>query len=274
MPASTKKTLSQLREEQNQATTEYMDNVVALRPLQADMDRLNAELERMKADVERKQREYDAASKKAHKVAAKISMCTHINNSIVRAIEDVEKEEALKLSLKTEKAQAALARKNMKKGVYSEPILAKVNKLPEELVKHIGTYLPYETLNELLSQDLKRCVIRIGDRRMLLRFIQEITTRPKYLTLLPREEARSKVRFLSNGDANPEYNWSSYWLHDFKKLKTVIYDTLVLAKAGNPEFAHSVLKTVAVLNSRKWKVNKYAIAVNLTEDDLPAEYQV
>ena len=274
MPARTKKTLTQLREEQNRATTEYMDNVVALKPLQADMERLKDELDRIKRIAEKKQREYDAAAEKAHKVAAKISMYTLVNNCIVREIEDIEKEESLKLTLKTEKAQAALARKNMKKGIYSEPILAKVNKLPEFIVELIGTYLPYETLNEMLSQDLKRRVIRIGDTSMLRRFIQEITTRPKYLTLLSREEALTKVRFLSNGNTNPTYNWISYCLHDFKKLKTVIYDTLLLAKAGNPQFAHSVLKTVAVLNSRKWKVNKYALAVNLTENDLPAEYIV
>jgi hypothetical protein len=250
-----------------------MDNVVALRPLQADMDRLKAELERMKVAVERKQREYNAAAEKAHKVASKISIYTHINNSIVIAIEDLEKAEAQQAALKTEKAQAALARKNMKKGVYSEPILAKVNKLPEVIVELIGTYLPYETLNELLSQDLKRRVIRIGDRKMLLRFILEVTSQPKYLTLLPREEALKKVRFLRGGAHNPSYSWISYWLHDFKKLKTVIYDTLVLAKAGNPEFAHSVLKTVAVLNSRKWRVNKFALERTLTEEDLPLEYQ-
>jgi hypothetical protein len=265
MPAC-KRTLTQLREEQDKATTEYMDNVVALKPLQDEMARLEAELEKM-------QRRYAAVKEKAHKIASKISIYTHINNSIVIAIEDLEKAEAQQAALKTEKAQAALARKNMKKGVYSEPILAKVNKLPEVIVELIGAYLPYETLNELLSQDLWRRVVRIGDRKMLLRFILEVTSQPMYLTLLPREEALKKVRFLRGGAHNPSYSWISYWLHDFKKLKTAIYDTLLLAKAGNPQFAHSVLKTVAVLNSRKWRVNKSALERTLTEEDLPLEYQ-
>jgi len=273
MPSSSKKTLLQLREEQTRATTEYMDNVIALRPLKADMEALKDELDRMKVDLERKQQQYEEAKEKAHKVAAKISNFTHINHSIVLAIEETEKAEALKITVKTAKAQAVLAKKNMKKGVYSEPILAKVNKLPEVLVEIIGTYLPYDTLNELLSEDLWRRVVRIGDKNMLLGFIKEMTSRPKYLTLLPREEARKKVRYLQSGVANPEYRWTSYCINGFTRLKTEIYDTIILAKAGNPQFAHSVLKTVAVLNSRKWKEYKYGPEIrDFTENDLPAEY--
>ena len=274
MPSRTKKTLAQLREEQTNATTEYMDNIIALKPLQDEVDRRKNELEEAKAVLERKQKKYDAAKKRASKVAANVSLYYHINQSIVTAIEETEKAEALKMTVKTQKAEAAIAKRNMKKGVYSEPILAKVNSLPQELVKIIGAYLPYETLNELLSQDLMRRVIRIGNRSMLLRFIQEVTSQPNYLTLLSHQEARKKVRYLRNGDFNPEYNWASYWIHTCKKLKTVIYDTLLLAKAGNPQFAHSILKTVAVLNSRKWKVNRRSLARDLTENDLPPEYLI
>ena len=273
MPSRGKKTIAQLREQQTKATTEYIDNITALKPLQDDMERMKVELDRLKAELDRKQQQYESTKEKAHKIAAKISEFTHINHYIVEAIESQEKADAIKMAAKTAKSQTALAKKNMKKGVYSEPILAKVNALPEVIVNIVGSYLTYETLNELLSENLMHRVVKIGDKNMLLQFIKEVTSKPKYLTLLPREEARKKVVRLSNGDFNPQYSWFSYCLRSCKQLKTEIYDTIMLAKARNPQFAHSVLKTVAVLNTKKWRYNKYVPRIReLTEDDLPPEY--
>ena len=217
---------------------------------------------------------------KEERVALRKYADATINHSIVsEKINKIEKKREIDQVEKQEKRDLTLTKKNMRKGIYSESILTEmVARCPPEIISIIGQYLTVECMNNLLSFDLYRKIHNIGVADMIRGFLCSIRNNPQYLTIISREEARAHFRVI-RGVQQPNENIVSYLCFlDFNsicKVKTNIYDIIVMAKVGNPLFANKMLKTIAVLNKNKKLLKRNFIDRNmpeLTEFDLPAIY--
>jgi hypothetical protein len=146
--------------------------------------------------------------------------------------------------------------KKMKKGVFTDPLLQKVNLLPEELVKMIYTFLPDEViyavkvniLESLLktSKLLSRCSAALKKT-----FLTSFCRTRQFLALLPYEEAVKEVSWTES-----HYYYSS----TVKETEVKTLHLLEMAKVSNPKFAHQILKTLHILidPAKKYKCKKFA----------------
>ena len=165
--------------------------------------------------------------------------------------------------------------KKMKKGVFVDPFLKKVNGLPEDLVVLIGTFLPEEVIfsikNSILqsmiktSKLLSRCSAQLKKS-----FLTSFCRTRQFLALLPYEEALKEVSWTES-----HYYYSS----TVKETEIKILHLLEMAKASNPKFAHQMLKTLHILidPAKKYKCKKFAWNENpfktLTAEDVEEIHQ-
>jgi hypothetical protein len=131
-----------------------------------------------------------------------------------------------------------------KKGQKSEPILDRVDLLPEAVVSIIASYLTYDVRIKLLESrgPIKTYLdcLRSWSREYL--FI--LCRQKEFLTLFEDiNEALCQVAFLKNGIPNPKYIQS--WLHvggrNQKASVNKILHMINLAKERNPKFAYQIL---------------------------------
>jgi hypothetical protein len=173
-----------------------------------------------------------------------------------------------------EKINSAAAKKNIKKGIYSEPILQRVQTMPEDIVNTIKEFLPLTTWNELLGQNILTKLTKITNKdHVLRRFYLFIVSRPQSLYLVKRDIAVTRVRYLRDGTPNPQY-CAKYLTRIMQlnatDLKTSIAFYLNKAKDVSPLFGNQLLKTLAVLTGKQltWAPFNFA---SLTESDRPEE---
>jgi hypothetical protein len=268
-PASSKKpvkTVASLIEEREKLNAAFVVNALHLEHIQWKCNNLEAAFMEAKLQLDR-----ENAKKK--KIETQIFTEKNRKQTIDDQIADLEFQEDLKKIEKQRKSGLALAKKNMPKGIYSEAILEKINKLPEILVEMIGEYLPISVKNNLLSEELYKKIGKIGNADVRKGFFRAMTKQPAYFTILNREEARSKI-YLINGSFNPEYK-SYSWFMGSMYIKKEIHKLINLAKEKNPVFAYKMLTFMAVFNAsgKKLRVNHRIVDnMELTQADLPIEY--
>ena len=200
------------------------------------------------------------------------------------------REQITRLSKAHELQQLALVerkeinkRKTVKKVKSTDPLLARIEELPEVLVELIGGFLPYSVLNQLLSQNLFSKLTKITNKDQILkRFWYYISSSVEFLRALPKEEALPLVHSVELR-YNPkfrgffQYQWNHNGvareeLRDVVKmtvleLKTCIHNAIEVSMEKTPVFAHKLLKTVAVLSTKKSK-NCYYMFPKVYETDL------
>jgi hypothetical protein len=164
-------------------------------------------------------------------------------------------------------------RKTVKKVKSTDPLLARIEELPEVLVELIGGFLPYSVLNQLLSQNLFGKLTKITNKNQILkRFWYHISTSIEFLRVLPREEAMSLVHIVEVR-YNPKFRgfFQYQWHHNgivgdefrdaaqmtVQELKTCIHNAIEVSMEQSPVYAHKLLKTVAVLSTKKSKICYY-----------------
>jgi hypothetical protein len=190
------------------------------------------------------------------------------------------REQIARLSKAKELQQLALVerkeankRKTVKKVKSTDPLLARIEELPEVLVELIGGFLPYSVLNQLLSQNLFGKLTKITNKNQILkRFWYHISTSVEFLRVLPREEAMSLVHIVEVR-YNPKFRgfFQYQWHHngivgdEFRdaaqmtgqELKACIHNAVEVSMEKSPVYAHKLLKTVAVLSTKKSKICYY-----------------
>jgi len=173
-------------------------------------------------------------------------------------------DQQLKIAYELDAAEARDFVKNMlekektgvklKKGQFSEPILTKVNKLPEEVVNIIKEYLPIHVFNKLMFSTLTKLFVVSKTKPQIPAdikhaFIGLVCNQPETLRLLSYKQAHSIVADMSL------YRFANY--KNNTDLKNKIFMVLGLAMEKNVEFAYKMLKTVVVLSQANLRISQY-----------------
>ena len=225
-------------------------------------------------NAKKEQKRIDAAIKKDKE---------NVRNAQHQAL-DLKIEYAVTLKTEQEKEEKKAFKKETdalkKKGQKSEPILDRVDLLPEAVVSIISSYLTYNVRIKLLESrgPIKTYLdcLRSWSREYL--FI--LCRQKEFLTLFEDiNEALCQVAFLKNGIPNPTYNQS--WLHvggrNQKASVNKILHMINLAKERNPKFAYQILslfyikfdpmKRYTIKNYDTWYQD--AVPAQLTIHDFP-----
>jgi len=167
-----------------------------------------------------------------------------------------------------------------KKGQKSEPILDRVDLLPEVVVSIIASYLTYDVRIKLLESRgaIKTYIdcLRSWSREYL--FI--LCRQKEFLTLFEDiNEALCQVAHLKNHIPNPKYDQS--WLHmggrNQKASVNKILHMINLAKERNPKFAYQILSLfyIKIDPMKRYTIKNYdtwlqeAVPRQLTIHDFP-----
>lgn len=185
-----------------------------------------------------------------------------------------EIKEELKAAEVEKRAENKISKKIIKKGLFTEQILSGITKMPEDIVRLIGQFLPVNVWNELLKVNLKKMLIKVKPiNEYILRYI---STTPDVLHILPRDEARNHISHY-NGEFNRNYRplWYSATKVEFRNL--LLRKIINMSMQKRPTFAYKLFKMITVFASyRKVAVNTQHIQQfrqSLVETDLPAEYR-
>ena len=203
---------------------------------------------RLEVDYLYAKQQLDIIKKQESEMAASISNKTVESKMLEDEIEELELNEMIERKEATDKKNTKIAKANIKKGEYSEPILLRVQGMPEDIVKIIYSYLPNDVWVKTISVNLYSKINKIGDKNMIRMFIGYITSRQQFITLLSREEI---VERSYEGTLIPDYSRLHH--ENLKRAKVEIYSIIVDAMNMNPLFAFKLLKMVSVFSSKKWK---------------------
>ena len=267
--------LIKLKEKKIKNKASCEETTGSLVTLEETCTRIEDEVEAAKKVLKEAEKRLASAKKEKTDKEYRMCMLRGEGSTIDNDIEFLEFKMMLKATEQNEKKLVTLAKKNMPKGVYSEPILEKVVKLPEVIVEIIGQYLPISVHNNLLSEDLYRKINNIKNVDVTKNVLRVMRHNSMYLTILSREEARTKILFI-DGVVNQTFESDSFLDTNYLRYaKKALYQLVVMAKIGNPVFASKILKTIAVFRSGKFTVNNNrngGLYREFTEQDLPAEY--
>jgi len=180
----------------------------------------------------------------------------------------------LKITTYEEEDSNALKKekKGLKRGQKLEPILDKIALLPDEIIRIIRDFMPYEVKNALLESKTHIFpLLNTLHEKCLHIFLINMCMDKTILTLMSQDEAAQQIRVLG-GSRNPTYN--PYWRCKSKKeMKYKIKNIINIAKEINPKFAYELLSTFHILidPKKKYRVKyNYNVGfIDLIEEDLP-----
>ena len=178
------------------------------------------------------------------------------------------------MELREKKGKSKIGKKFKIGYVFTEPILQRVNQLPEDTVSIIRDFLPIDVHNRLLSFNLLTKLNKITDKNEDLRNLyRHIISSPQSLALISDSEAITRIKYINGGYYNHKYS-AEYFSQSFNykagEIKTAIAFYIHKAMEITPLFAHILLKTVALLEAKKIKSKYHYIFHALTEQDAAA----
>uniref|UniRef100_A0A6C0E2B9 Uncharacterized protein n=1 Tax=viral metagenome TaxID=1070528 RepID=A0A6C0E2B9_9ZZZZ len=193
---------------------------------------------------------------------------------VTRDIDSKEIELAVVIQEETEKSEKVTQKeqlKNAKKNKTEvEPILSRINKLPEDVVKIIGEYLTFNVRIELLESLQKTStILNKMSPQMTHMFLCIICTSQEFVNLLPPEEAKRQIPTIHNehGDLvqNPVFapfygrsRTNGYYVQEKIRIRYI----LNIAKEVNPQFVYHIMKTMRILcNPLKKYTIKYTTLI-------------
>lgn len=254
------------------ANDEYQD---AIRAFEEAKTLMTDKLERLKAISERVKTtssDYSTLVKKKAKVTDEyLDLRLKVdNNELQKNIAEIDKDEK----------QTKKLEKKSKKDV--QPILKKIQKMPYDVVLLIRDYLPYDVRVSLIDDKFNAVMAKCkgaNTPQMFVAFLNYAATCPEFLRLLGRKEARHQIPSITPRG----YHWRHFTYCLSRKtnkpmtqlVKNKINWISKLAKAGNPEFAYKMMKTVVVFGDieRHRLVQDISSKRYLTLEDLPAKYR-
>lgn len=254
------------------ANDEYQE---ALRALEEAKQLMADKLERLRAvsnRVKMTSTQYSSLVKKKAIVSDEI-VDLHLKRETLitkQYIDDTEKDE------KKQKTHD----KKMKK--ETQPILKKIQKMPNDVMILIRDYLPYNVrvclIEDKFNSVMKKCT-GANTPEMFVAFLNYAATCPEFLYFLSRKEARRQIPSMTPRG----YHWRHYTFCLCNKtnkpitqlVKNKITWLSKYAKTNNPEFAYKIMKTIVVFGD----INKYKVSSiispkrYLTIEDLPPSYR-
>lgn len=186
----------------------------------------------------------------------------HNQATILREIEmkDIELSVVIQEEADKEKTKYVKANK-------IEPILEKINKLPEDIVRIIGEYVPYSVRIELLeSRQKTSTLLNKMTCDMSHMFLGIICTEPDFLKMLSPEEAMKQMPLIYDeyGEIVRNLNYSPFYGRNYKhaQYNYRIRHILNLAKEVNPKFVYKIMKMIRILfNPLKKYIIKYTSTI-------------
>ena len=139
-----------------------------------------------------------------------------------------------------------------KQSVEPEPILSEIMKLPIELRRYIGSYLPYTVLNELVLSKYKIIPVMQNLNKYVYQQFLVKACQDKNISSVMTEEM-----FKQQLHRNPDY--SPYWMkkYDLKYHRLKLIRIIYIAMETNPAYAYKILKMIYILlqPDRKYNLN-------------------
>ena len=235
-----KKELEVLKQKKTAIKTEISYNTASL---------LNARRAATKAhaDILEAKKKYSQAVNDQNIFTTRNITLSHKKSDVKRAIESKDIELAVVVQEEIEKAIIV-----KKKKEQLEPILARINKLPEDVVKIIGEYLPYIVRIELLEAVQKTStILNKMSLEMMHMFLSILCTEQHFVNLLPPEEAIKQIPKIRDEEGqlvrNPAYapfhNRSNGYAQDKFRIRYI----LNIAKEVNPQLVYNIIKTMRIL---------------------------
>jgi hypothetical protein len=269
--------LSQLKEE-----GEDMED--HLNFLNEETDKLSREMYNLKKQLKEIQTNYSIAKYKAkyfRSDAIKKENQIADNKSKVKftemMIESLENEN----KLTNEKKRKNKIMKKVNKGIMSDPLLNRLNGMPEDIVKNIESFLPVDIVLGIKIQGLE---LKITTRKLLSRcskrlresFLQNFASNREFLAILPYCEAIKEISRFSEGDPNYEYAPYRYITYADEATYKITH-LIEMAKVNNPVYAFKMLKKLHILidPSKKHILNlEFRSREPLTIDDFDSVFQI
>lgn len=131
--------------------------------------------------------------------------------------------------------------------LMSEPILHKIQKLPDEMIRIIGSYLPYSVLNKLIESKYQLTpILNNLNKHIYQRLFQTACGNPNIKTVMTTKMMEYQYHHI-HGQRNS--NYSPYWNQtvNLKYHRLKFLQLIYLAKEHNPEYAYRMLKTIYIL---------------------------
>jgi hypothetical protein len=177
-------------------------------------------------------------------------------------------------------------KKKAKKYTISDSLLRKIQRMPDELMRLIRNYLPYDVRISIIKDSFNSVMNKCSGPEpayLFVSFLNYAATCPEFLPLLSRKEARHQIPSLTPRG----YHWRAYTYCVCRKtgnpvtklVKNKINWLVELAQASNPKFAYKVMKTVIVFGSDFSRIKSMPYSGTerakryLTIQDLPANYR-
>ena len=162
--------------------------------------------------------------------------------------------------------------KKLKKGQFSDPLLQKINRLPEDVVNFISTFLPDDVVFDIRVREFEnrkatKSLLSRCEPELKARILHHFSTVPEFLSVLPWEERYIQIREIE-GQVNPSWN-AYYWVWSNSMLNVKILNLINMAKASNPKFAYEILRWFHILidTTKKYKLKYNSYQYNVLTDD-------
>lgn len=253
---------------------------LAIRVVDEAKARMNAAQERMQEAAKLTKRiasDYGSLVKNKAKVTDEIV-------DIRLKINTIELEQ--NLAAVNEKEKQVKKAKKAKKYTISDSLLKKIQIMPEDIMRLIRSYLPYDVRASLIKDSFNSVMEKCSGPEpayIFVSFLNYAATCPEFLPLLGRKEARHQIPSLTPRG----YHWKAYTYCISRKtgtpvtklVKNKINWLVELAQASNPKFAYNVMKTVVVFGSDFSRIKSMPFSHTetakryLTVRDLPSNYR-
>jgi len=132
-------------------------------------------------------------------------------------------------------------------------LLKKIKKLPEEMVKIIGSYLPYTVRIQLLESRKKTsALLNKMSGEMVYHMLGMMCTEQEFVNMLPPEEAKKQLRYIRDEDTGELVANRSYSPFHLRSTTSVenkqrIRYILNFTKELNSAFAYKITKMIHIL---------------------------
>lgn len=158
---------------------------------------------------------------------------------------------SLQLALSDDEAKKKSVTK--KDSESEKALLKKINRLPEELVRIIGEYLPYSLRIDLIAASRKTTITGLLGKmpaHIMELFVLQIRQTPGFLQVLPYELAKQEVTtfpnekgiVVRNGSYHPRFVHSNV-----KDSKERIKYILAISRKSNPKFYYTIMRMIMIL---------------------------
>jgi hypothetical protein len=182
----------------------------------------------------------------------------------------------LQLALSDEAKKKSVTKKDAES---EKALLKKINRLPEDLVRIIGEYLPYSLRIDLIAASRKTTITGLLGKmpaHIMELFVLQIRQTSGFLQVLPYELAKQEVTTFPNekGVVVRNGSYKPRFIHyNVKDSKERIKYILDISKKSNPKFYYTIMRMIMILFNPEKKYKRmphgyiYTLPYLLTYED-------